>query len=120
MIRVHVVGNILLKGTGIGRLAAVGKLCIARSVKELKAKFQKGDVLVLKAVDEETAVYAAQAGAIIAEEGGLTSHAAVVGISFGIPVIVGADGATERLTDGMTVTVDPKQGIVYQGKINAR
>ncbi|WP_188399223.1 pyruvate kinase [Sporomusa sp. GT1] len=120
MIRVHVVGNILLKGTGIGRLAATGKLCIARSVKELKAKFQKGDVLVLKAVDEETAVYAAQAGAIIAEEGGLTSHAAVVGISFGIPVIVGADGATERLTDGMTVTVDPKQGIVYQGKINAR
>lgn len=120
MIRVHVVGNILLKGTGIGRLATTGKLCIARSIQELKAKFQKGDVLVIKAVDEETAVYAAQAGAIIAEEGGLTSHAAIVGLSFGIPVIVGADGATERLTDDMTVTVDPKQGIVYQGKINAR
>lgn len=120
MIRVHVVGNILLKGTGIGRLATTGKICIVRSIKELKTKFQKGDVLVIKAVDEESAVYAAQAGAIIAEEGGLTSHAAVVGISFGIPVIVGADGATERLTSGLTVTVDPKQGIVYQGIINVR
>lgn len=120
MIRVHVVGNILLKGTGIGRLATTGKICIVRSIKELKTKFQKGDVLVIKAIDEESAVYAAQAGAIIAEEGGLTSHAAVVGISFGIPVIVGADGATERLTSGLTVTVDPKQGIVYQGIINVR
>lgn len=120
LIRVHVVGNILLRGTGVGQLVATGRICIGRSLKELKAKFTQGDILVLKAVDDETAVYAAKAGAIIAEEGGLTSHAAIVGISFGIPVIVGADGATERLPDGSTVTVDSGRGIVYNGKINAK
>ncbi|MCC5467892.1 PEP-utilizing enzyme, partial [Pelosinus baikalensis] len=63
---------------------------------------------------------AAKASAVIAEEGGLTSHAAIVGISAGIPVIVGADGATERLTDGAVVTVDAARGLVYSGEINAR
>ncbi len=50
---------------------------------------------------------------MIAEEGGLTSHAAIA-------VIVGADGAAERLTDGAIVTVDAARGLVYSGEINAR
>ncbi len=120
LIRVHVVGDILLKGTGIGQAAATGKVCIARSAKDITCKFQPGDVLVVKAVDEETAAYAAKAAAIVAEEGGLTSHAAIVGLSFGIPVIVGADGATDRLPDGSAVTVDAARGIVYNGATNAR
>jgi pyruvate kinase len=120
LIRVHVVGDILLRGTGIGHTAATGRVCIARSLKEITTKFQPGDVLVVKAVDEETAVYAAKAAAIVAEEGGLTSQAAIVGTCFGIPVIVGADGATERLTDKAVVTVDAARGIVYSGEINAR
>ncbi len=120
LIRVHVVGDIMLRGTGIGQVAATGKVCVAKSLKELAAKFQPGDVLVVKAVDEESASYAARAAAIVAEEGGLTSHAAIVGISYGIPVIVGADGATDRLPDGTAVTVDAARGIVYKGETNAR
>lgn len=120
LIRVHVVGDILLRGAGIGQTAATGKICVARSAKDVTTKFQPGDVLVVKAVDEETAVYAAKAAAIVAEEGGLTSQAAIVGICFGIPVIVGADGATERLTERTVVTVDAARGIVYSGEINAR
>lgn len=120
LIRVHVVGDILLRGTGVGRTAATGTVCIARSLREIREKFQPGAVLVIKAVDEETAVYAAKAAAIVAEEGGLTSQAAIVGTCFGLPVIVGAEGATERLTDGATVTVDAARGIVYNGQINAR
>jgi pyruvate kinase len=120
MIRVHVVGNILLRGVGIGTTAVTGKVCVAHSIKDVQSKFKAGEILVVSNIDDETAKYAAKASAIIAEEGGLTSHAAIVGISAGIPVIVGADGATERLADGTVVTVDAARGLVYSGEINAR
>jgi pyruvate kinase len=120
MIRVHVVGNILLRGVGIGQTAVTGKVCVAHSIKDVQHKFQPGEILVIAGIDEETAAYAAKAAAIIAEEGGLTSQAAVVGIHSGIPVLVGVDGATERLTDGTVVTVDAARGVVYMGEANAR
>lgn len=120
MIRVHVVGKILLRGAGIGQRAVTGKVCVIRSMEDLTSKMQPGDIIVIAGIDEETAVYAAKAGAIIAEEGGLTSNAAIVGISSGIPVIVGVDGAVASLADGLIVTVDTARGIVYQGEINAR
>jgi len=120
MIRVHVVGSVLLRGVGIGQRSVSGKICIAHSIKEVKSKFRPGDILVVTGIDEETAVYASQAAAIIAEEGGLTSNAAIVGISAGIPTIIGVDGAVKRLQDGMLVTVDGARGLIYQGEINAR
>lgn len=120
MIRVHVVGNILVRGVGIGQKAITGKVCVVRSLKDVEENFKPGDVLVIACVDEQTAKYAATASAVIAEEGGLTSHAAIVGISYGIPVIVGVDGATAVLTNGATVTVDATRGLVYNGEINAR
>lgn len=120
MIRVHVIGNVLLKGTGVGQRAFTGQVCIAHSAKEVKNKFRPGDVLVVASIDEETAAYASEAGAIISEEGGLTSHAAIIGVSFGIPVIVGVDGAVKRLTEGLIVTVDSARGLIYQGEINVR
>lgn len=55
--------------------------------------------------------------AVVVEEGGLTSHAkAVVGINLGIPVIVGAKDATSLVKDGEIITVDSRQGVVYNGK----
>jgi pyruvate kinase len=120
MIRVHIVGNILLRGTGIGQKAVTGQIFVATSLKEVTTNFRQGDILVVNSVDEEIAPYAAKAAAIIAEEGGLTSHAAIVGVSFGMPVLVGVEGATDRLKHGTVVTVDASRGIVYQGEINAR
>ena len=120
MIRVHVVGNVLLRGVGIGQTAITGKVCVAHSITDVEENFTDGDILVIACIDEQTARYAAKASAIIAEEGGLTSHAAIVGISYGMPVIVGVDGATECLTNGMTITVDAKRGLVYNGETNAR
>lgn len=120
MIRAHVVGNVLMRGTGVGQKSVTGKVCIVKSEQEIKEKFKAGDILVVPGIDERTASYATQAGAIIAEEGGFTSQAAIVGVSYGMPVIVGVDGAVDRLTDGSTVTVDASRGLIYQGEINAR
>lgn len=120
MIRVHVIGDVLVRGVGIGKAAVTGKVCVANCIKDVEEKFKPGQVLVIACVDEQTAKYAAKASAIIAEEGGLTSHAAIVGVSYGIPVIVGVDGATATFTDGDIVTVDANRGLVYNGEINAR
>jgi pyruvate kinase len=120
MIRVHIVGNILMRGTGVGQKCVTGKVCIVTSSRDIVEKFQQGDILVVSGIDEQSAAYATKAAAIVTEEGGFTSQAAIVGISYGMPVIVGVDGATERLTDGAIVTVDASRGLIYQGEINAR
>lgn len=119
MIRVHVVGRILMRGAGVGQKAVTGKLCVVRSAVDLK-KFSAGDILVISSVDDEAAAYASKAAAIVAEEGGFTSNAAIVGISFGIPVIVGVEQAVTTLADGSICTVDAARGLVYQGEINVR
>ncbi|EGG58513.1 PEP-utilizing enzyme, mobile domain protein [Enterococcus faecalis TX1467] len=57
--------------------------------------------------------------ALVVEEGGLTSHAAVVAIAQNIPVIVGAADATSLINNDEVITVDPRRGIVYRGATTA-
>lgn len=75
-----------------------------------------GAVLVTKSTDRDMIASLEKASALITEEGGLTSHAAVVGLSLGIPVIVGLENATSILTEGQEITVDASRGAVYQGR----
>ena len=56
------------------------------------------------------------ASALVVEEGGLTSHAAVVGIAKEIPVVVGAENATEIIEDDTLITIDAKRGDIYLGE----
>jgi pyruvate kinase len=116
LIKVHIVGEVLIKGMGVGKKAASGKVCVAENANSLKEKFEEGDILVTVATDKDMVQYMEKASAIIVEEGGLSSHAAIVGLSFGKPVIVGAQDATKELTDGQIVTVDAIRGLVYSGK----
>ncbi|KNF09132.1 pyruvate kinase Pyk [Gottschalkia purinilytica] len=116
LIKVHIVGEIIIKGTGIGYKSANGKVCLALNIEDLQNKFEEGDILVSISTDKELTKYIEKAGAVITEEGGLTSHAAIVGLNLGKPVIVGAKGATEELKDGEIVTVDTVRGVVYKGE----
>lgn len=118
MVRVHVVGNILLRGIGIGKRVVRGNACVINKPEDFITKFRDGDIAVLYGVDDVSAQYATNASAIIAEEGGLTSHAAIVGLSFGIPTIVGVEDAMNKLLDGMPITVDAERGVVYHGHMN--
>lgn len=116
LIKVHTIGKILLKGTGIGKDSVYSKVCVGSSKDELKNKFKKGDILVCSYTDRDIVEYMEQAKAIIVEAGGITSHAAIVGLNFGIPTIVGAKDATSILKDGDVVTVDAATGVVYKGE----
>ena len=120
MIRVHLVGNIILRGIGIGHSSYTGKVCVATTLKDFKEKMKPGNIVVAKSINEELAKYTTEAGALIVEEGGLTSNAVILGINFSIPVIIGVEGATEILKDETLVTVDAEKGLIYQGEINVR
>jgi pyruvate kinase len=116
LIKVHTIGEVLVQGIGIGQKAVSGKAVVSRRTDDLLNRVQEGSILVTNATDKELVPAIQKAAAIITEEGGLTSHAAVVGVTLGIPVIVGAEGATSKIEDGMLVTVDPQRGLVYRGR----
>lgn len=116
LIKVHTIGKVLLKGMGIGNKSTLGKVCIINNFEELETKFKEGDIIVCKYTDKEIVKYMEKASAIITEQGGLTSHAAIVGLNLNKPTIVGAEDATNILEDGELVTVDCITGRVYKGE----
>ncbi len=115
MMKIHVVGDVIAQGQGIGRKSAAGKVVVAKTGEEAVSKVTSGSILVTNCTDKDMMPAIERAAAIITEEGGLTSHAAVVGVSLGIPVIVGVENATNILVNGQAVTVDASRGIVSTG-----
>jgi len=113
ILKVHIVGNILVQGNGIGTGVVTGELCVARSYDEAKKYFSDGNILVLPFTSNEMLPLLKRASALIVEEGGANNHAATVGLVREIPVIVGAENATSILKTGSVVTVDAERGIVY-------
>jgi len=115
LVKVHVVGEILAQGTGIGDYVATGTVRVVGSGTEALDKVEEGDILVTVSTYSDYVPAMEKAAAVITEEGGLTSHAAIVGLSLHLPVIVGVKDVMEKLTDGTTVTVDSIRGLVYKG-----
>ena len=83
--------------------------------KKQLTKVKEGSILVTIGSDREMMPAIEKCRALVTEEGGLTCHAAVVGLSLGIPVIVGVEAATQLLKDGQEITVDAQSGIIYNG-----
>ena len=120
LLRVHVVGDVVARGSGIGSLVGEGTACVVRSAEEAERFMQRGDILVVQATDRDYMAALESAGGIITEEGGLTSHAAIVGLNLGIPTIVGVAGITKLLSTGTLVTMDSARGLIYRGHAKVR
>ena len=116
--KVHIVGEILVQGMGIGSEVAKGPVRIINGEGDVN-RIQPGDIVVTYSADSYLGPYLSSIGALIAEEGGLTSNAAIMGLNARIPVIVGARDAMRKLQDGMLVTVDTPRGKVYRGLARA-
>ncbi|MGO1368621.1 pyruvate kinase [Senegalia sp. (in: firmicutes)] len=116
LLKVHTVGEIVLRGTGIGDRSAIGNVCIINNKEDAEKKFKEGDILVANSTDRDIVPFMEKSAAIITEKGGLTSHAAVVGLNIEKPVIVGVENALEELKDGELITVDSIRGFIYRGK----
>ena len=116
LIKVELVKAILGKGSGIGQGAISGRARVAHSARDIH-DFNPGEILVAPATNAQFVDIIRQASGIITEEDDLTSHAAVIGLRLGIPVIVGFKNATEVIREGAILTVDAKRGIVYSGTL---
>ncbi|WP_040952607.1 pyruvate kinase [Gorillibacterium massiliense] len=116
LIKVHHVGELIAKGQGIGSQTATGKVVIARSAKEAVEKVTEGSILVAPGTDKEYMPAFEKAAGVITASGGITSHAAVVGLNLGKPVIIGVDNALNLFEDGMEVSIYAEQGFIYSGK----
>jgi len=90
---------------------AIGKVKVLKSAKEI-SKVEKGDILVAVMTRPDYIPAMRKAAAIVTDEGGITSHAAIVSREIGIPCIIGTKIATKVLKDGMLVEVNANHGWV--------
>lgn len=114
-LKVHIVGDVLVKGTGIGNKTVSGKGVIIKVAEEAEKFFKKGDILVVHDTNDDFLPYIKKAAALVVESAAVNSHAATVGKALDIPVIIGAQGAVDILKNGNVITVDSKKGFVYNG-----
>ena len=117
MIKIHMVGNCLATGVGVGpenNDVASGKACVCRTMAEVRAKFKPGMVLVVPSTSNEMLSFVRDAAALVVEEPGLNSHAAIAGKALLKPTVVGAAGATSHIRDGLMVAVDCAHGSVQR------
>lgn len=113
MLKVHVVGEVLLQGMGIGASVS-GPVRVVLNEADLAA-IEAGDIVVTSMAESNLAPYLDHIAGLVAEEGGLTSNAAIMGLNAGIPVIVGARDATRILENGLIITMDTPRGSIYKG-----
>ncbi|CAJ0702407.1 phosphoenolpyruvate synthase [Ralstonia wenshanensis] len=110
-------GRKILSGVSIGEAVAAGKVCIIESPRDME-RFVDGAILVTQTTDPDWVPVMRRAAAIITDQGGRTSHAAIVSRELGLPAIVGAGNATHLLHDEQEVTVscaEGREGFVYEG-----
>lgn len=112
MIKVHVAGHILMQGKGLNDKVASGNMCVVNSAEELKEKFKVGDIIVAKDTCNEMMEQIRLSSGLILEKNSINCHGAIAGLSLDLPVLIGAENATQILKSGAFVTLDGKKGIV--------
>ncbi|MGX7013661.1 pyruvate kinase [Vagococcus silagei] len=116
LMKIQLIGSKLASGQGIGDKAVCGKAIVAESAEKANEMMKNNAILVVKTTDKDYMPAISKASALVVEEGGLTSHAAVVAIAQGIPVIVGVEGATTKVKNEMIISIDPRHGSVFEGE----
>lgn len=101
----QVKGSVACKGN------AKGRVVIVRTIHDI-LKVKKGDVLVAVTTHPDYVPAMQKAVAIVTDEGGILSHAAIVSRELNIPCIVGTKNATKVLEPGQEVKVDAINGVV--------
>ena len=100
-----------LRGSAASRGQVTGTARILRSPDE-GSKLQPGDILVCVMTTPAWTPLFAIAGGIVTETGGALSHPAITAREYGIPAVVALEGATTRIQDGQTITLDGSAGTV--------
>jgi pyruvate, water dikinase len=109
----------LLKGLGVSPGTGTGRVRLVLDIKDL-GRVEKGDVLVTKMTTPDFVPAMLKTSGIVTDEGGMTSHAAIVSRELGVPCVVGTGRASKVLKEGSTVSVDGSTGTVYGGAVASK
>ncbi len=107
--------DVLVKGLGASPGVATGPAQIVTKLDQLD-KVGEGDIIVTEMTTPDMVPAMKRADGIITDEGGMTSHAAIVSRELGVPAVVGATSATAEVSDGQLLTIDGDKGTVEAGK----
>ncbi|MDM9585227.1 MULTISPECIES: pyruvate kinase [unclassified Nostoc] len=116
LIKVEVVTAVLGQGIGLGQGSVSGRARVANTGMDV-SNFNPGDILVAPRTSADFVEAIRKAAGIITEDESLTSHAAVIGLRLGVPVIVGVKQATQVIRDGAIITLDLQRGLIYSGAV---
>lgn len=111
LIKVQVAGHILVKGNGITDKKVSANLCVCRTEEDLQ-NFKEGDIIVAADTNNRMMHQVREASGLIVEADSESCHAAIVGLSLDIPVLVGAKNALDILKSSSYVELDCENGIV--------
>ena len=115
LMKIQMIGERLIEAQGLGNQSVIGHVVKAQSPEEAIEKANHDNILVVSTTDERYNEAIKKAGAVIVENATLTSHAAVMSVNTGTPVIVNAKDATNILEEGQLITLDARRGMVYDG-----
>ncbi len=112
-------GEVLATGRSIGHRIGAGKARVVESIRDME-HVQPGDVLVTDMTDPDWEPVMKRAAAIVTNRGGRTCHAAIIARELGVPAVVGCNDATDKIPDGLDVTVSCAEGdtgFIYEGAL---
>ncbi|GAA0452853.1 pyruvate, water dikinase [Halococcus dombrowskii] len=107
--------DVLLTGLGASPGIASGAVAIVGKLDQLD-KVEEGDVIVTEMTTPDMVPAMKRASGIVTDEGGMTSHAAIVSRELGVPAVVGSQSATSTLADGRHITIDGDKGTIREGE----
>ena len=107
-------GEVLLSGIGASPGQAAGGASIVGKLDELD-KVGEGDIIVAEMTTPDMVPAMKRADGIVTDEGGMTSHAAIVSRELGVPAVVGVETATSQLDNGRPITIDGDKGTIEGG-----
>jgi len=109
-------GEVVVSGLGSSPGVASGKARIVKKLDQLD-KVGEGDVIVTEMTTPDMVPAMKRAAGIVTDEGGMTSHAAIVSRELGVPAVVGAGDGTTTLADGQPITIDGDKGTIREGAV---
>mgnify|MGYP001215679607 CR=1 FL=1 len=112
LLKVEVIGDLLLSGTGVTRKCVTGPVVVCKDAQEALKSVSNGDILAVPYTTNEMMPAIRRLSGLITEQGGLDSHAATSALALDIPAVVGAVNATALLKSGSCVTLDAATGTV--------
>ena len=107
--------EVILTGLGASPGVVSGPVRIVETLDQLD-KVEEGDLIVTEMTTPDMVPAMKRAGGIVTDEGGMTSHAAIVSRELGVPAVVGSQSATGTLEDGQLVTIDGDKGTIREGR----